>query len=252
MGNINSALLFDEAHHLTDEGIALYVDALKLGRTDALPAPIREHVQECLACKQEITGLFALVARSDDALDGAHPVFGQPAPRGRDRRMIYRMAAGIAVFLGLGALTWSLLPHAPDGVNVRQPLATSERIDTTADVGVRDLPQRAAPSSSLLAARFEPSPDLEELVNDGTRSGETVVHQPANGAVLHADIRFSWATRVQPPFTLTVLDNRRHTVHTAQSSADTHGLGQRLQPGLYYWKLSAEGDLLHVGKFIVR
>jgi hypothetical protein len=252
MGTIDSSLLFDEAHHLTDEGIALYVDALKLGRTAALPAPIREHVQECLACKQEVTGLFALDAEIDHAMDGTPPVHGQPAPRVRDRRMIYRMAAGFAIFIGLGALTWSLLPHRPDGIHVQPSVATTERADTTTGPEARGIPPHTTHPSALLAARLEPSPDLEELVNDGTRSGETVVHGPANGAVVHDGIRFSWTTHTRPPFTLTVLDNRRHTVHTAQSTTASLTLAQQLKPGLYYWKLSAEGDLLHVGKFIVR
>ena len=252
MVTINSALLFDETHHLTDEGIALYVDALKLGRTGTLPRPIQEHVQECLVCKQEITGLYDLITQIDGATGIVEPVSGQRGQRVRDRRMIFRMAAGIAVLLGLGGLTYLFLPHTPDGVLIQQPLATSRPPDTTAEIAPGRIPPRRTPPSELLASRFEPSPDLEDLVNDRTRSSETVVHGPRNDAVLHANIRFSWASPLPPPFTVTVLDNRRHAIQTAQCETDTLTLSLPLEPGLYYWKLSAEGDLLHVGKFIVR
>ena len=40
--------LFDDNHHLSDEGVALFVDALRLERVEDLPLEIRVHVDDCL------------------------------------------------------------------------------------------------------------------------------------------------------------------------------------------------------------
>ena len=53
--------LFDENLHLNEEGIALYVDALKLNTLEQLPEPVLEHVSECAACKLNIEELFQLL-----------------------------------------------------------------------------------------------------------------------------------------------------------------------------------------------
>ena len=246
-------LLFGSGGHLTEEGVALYVDALKLGRTDALPGTILDHVQRCQPCKEEITGLYALVADEDYAGTGSHPFFDSPpAVESTDRRYMFRIAATIVAMLGLGTLGYVLFLRSPESSMVQRPAVTETRTDTTIHT---QRPERQTPvvnRQELLAARFTESPELEDLVQSTVRSEETTIQTPANGSTVRSGATFSWTTSVHPPFELSVLDNQRHTVRSYRVPTTQFVLRDSLEAGLYYWKLAAEGDLLHVGKFIVR
>ena len=246
-------LLFGSGGHLTGEGVALYVDALKLGRTDALPGTILDHVQRCQECKEEITGLYAVVAEQDYSGTGPHPFFDSPPAAERTyRRTLFRIAATIVAVLGLGGLTYLAFFRSPDGTVDHHPATTEIRTDTTVRRLHAEEQVPAVRSKELIAARFEESPQLEDLVQSTVRSEETAVRSPANGSTIRKGARFIWTTSAHPPFELTVLDNQRHMVRSFKVSATEFVLRDSLEAGLYYWKLGAEGNLLHVGKFMVR
>jgi hypothetical protein len=246
-------LLFGSGGHLTGEGVALYVDALKLGRMEALPGTILDHVQRCQACKKEITGLYAVVAEQDYAGIGPHPFFdGPPETERTDRFTFFRIAATIVAVLGLGGLIYLAFFRSSDGTVNHHPATAEIRADTTSRLLHAEEQVPAARSQELIAARFEESPQLEDLVQSAVRSEETAVRSPVNGSTIRTGARFIWTTSAPPPFELTVLDNQRHTVRSFKVSAMEFVLRDSLDAGLYYWKLGAEGNLLHVGKFMVR
>lgn len=47
--------------HLTDEQIALYVDALKLHRVELLCKKIKTHAQKCPKCAPKVLELFEIL-----------------------------------------------------------------------------------------------------------------------------------------------------------------------------------------------
>ena len=246
-------LLLGSGGHLTREGVALYVDALKLGRMDALPGTILDHVQRCQQCKEEITGLYAVVAEQDYSGSGPHPFFDSPPAAERtDRPAFFRIAATIVAVLGLGGLTYLAFFRSPDGIMNHHPATTETRTDTIARDPQAETQTPAAHNRDRIAAHFTESPQLEDLVQSAVRSEETTVRSPANGSTVRKGARFAWMTSAHPPFELTILDNRRHTVRSFRVSATQFVLRDSLEAGLYYWKLGAEGNLLHVGKFMVR
>jgi hypothetical protein len=253
MNQTNIDLLFGSRGHLTEEGMALYVDALKLGRMDALPGTILDHVQRCQQCKEEITGLYALVADQDYSGTGPHPFFDSPvAAKSTDGRYVFRIAATIVAVIGLGALAYILFLRSPGGNVEQQPVLTETRADTTVRA---HHPEKQAPSvntQELIAARFVESPELEDLVQNAMRSEEATVRAPVNGSTISPGTKFIWTTSAHPPFELSILDNQRHTVRSFRMSTTEFVLRDSLAAGRYYWKLGAEGNLLHVGKFIVR
>src|SRR5664279_4340394 len=72
---------FDADAHLNEEGVALFVDALKLDRTGELPREVREHVAGCQTCKKEVTGLFSLLGDEDYGNTPEHPYFDHEGQR---------------------------------------------------------------------------------------------------------------------------------------------------------------------------
>ena len=60
-----SRIFFYESGHLNDEGVALFVDALKLDTVNQIPEQIRRHVEDCAECKTSITGVLTLLEKED-------------------------------------------------------------------------------------------------------------------------------------------------------------------------------------------
>jgi hypothetical protein len=107
-------------------------------------------------------------------------------------------------------------------------------------------------ASKIIAARFVESPELEDLMRSSVRSADTEVQSPANRSTVHRGSIFRWTTSAQPAFDVTILDNRGFSVKSFRLSTNAFVMKDTLQAGLYYWKLVAEGNLLHVGTFTVR
>ncbi len=254
MKNEHSEGFFRPDGHLTEDGAALYVDALKLDRTGELPGTVLEHVKTCETCKAEVTGLFSLLADEVYAATGPHPFFdANPHPRRVTPPVLYRIAAVIVAAIGIGVLLYTL-PHRPE---VSQPgkssVATRSAPDTVGQPTEQPAaPTKAAESRELMAARFTESPELEDLMKSSLRSAATDVQSPAIGARVSRGAVFRWTSSATPPYELVVLDNRDRVIRTYTTSADTLLLSDSMQAGLYYWKLLGEGNLLYVGKILMR
>jgi hypothetical protein len=246
--------LFRADSHLTDEAVALYVDALKLDRLRMLPQSMLEHVEKCETCKQEVTGLFSLLAEEDYSQLTPHP-FLEETGNTKQRQIftILRIAAIIVAVIGIGAIVVALFLRGNDKEIVTPVVTQRAQEDTSSSHGVAKVDKKKGEvAQSLIAARFVESPELEDLMRSSVRSAETEVQSPANGSTVHPGSILRWTTSAQPPFDLTILDNRGYAVKSFRLRSNAFDMKDSLQAGLYYWKLVAEGNLLHVGKFAVR
>jgi hypothetical protein len=222
--------------HLTDEATALYVDALKLGKLNRLPEWMVEHVTECHPCKERITGLYALMPYEGYTGLERHPTFGRLSPA----RTWYRVAAAVALISIAGAAGFLLL-NGPNGppVHADKPQAH----DSTA----------AHPPTTEhqeFAAAFAEDVEMESLVNFRSRSNGITVDSPGITAEIHEDLTFSW--KGFGAATIYVYNNRRELQGTIEGQRPPAIWSQALSPGLYYWKLTSEDELLFVGKFLVK
>lgn len=241
---------FDREHHLNDEGVALYVDALRLSSVEQLPPGIREHVGGCLECKKNVTGLFALLDDSTYGRVRSHPTFR--LDRGRSPRTVVmlRMAAVVAGVAFLGTLAYFLGPFRQSQITGGASHGEAAgRIDS---VQKRQRVGSLAGANNALASAFDTDPGLEDLVNGGSRSEAFVVKSPANGAVLGPGAIFAWKSGMWKTLTLNIMDNTGQIVLTERGVHTPFLLNRSLRSGLYYWRIESESDLLHVGKFIVK
>lgn len=234
----------DDRMHLTEEGTALYVDAIFLDCPDALPEELRRHTEGCEACQRRVITLRELMKGAGYAPQRPHPYFDravrEPAPRyGRYRWTV--AAAALAVVAGGSALLLHRsepLPAPPPDRTAAAPL----------DTAGTHAPSAGTP---LLADAFAPLPDLDDLVQDGFRSGsaELIAPRPSDDVV--PPVTFRWkdapeASRVR------IVTNTGKTVAAAGVTGESYVFRGRLTPGLYYWKLESSEELLAVGKFFVR
>lgn len=106
------------------------------------------------------------------------------------------------------------------------------------------------------AANFAPSPRLESLIGQAQRSSDLSVSiiSPLLGENLHGEVLFLWQiTRdekdIALPIDLKILNNHESVIHNVRTGAQEYRLREPLAPGVYYWTLEYEGDILYLGNF---
>ncbi len=248
-------MYFDASKHLTEEAIALYVDALKLKATDRLPQEVREHVSGCRQCKQAILELEWLVDDRQYANIRSHPTLGKVGER-RKFLTVYRVAASIIVVAGLGTAAY-LLGVVGGGRIGEQPLPSAGKVEKavqpeTSNALIQQELRGPERQKEAIAANFAPSANLEGVVGGALRSEEVVVTSPKIGEVVGEKIAFRWTTGIKPPYTVKILNNREGEEKVVSVRTSAYDLQNEFADGLYYWKLEARGELLYVGKFLVK
>ena len=254
--------------HLTDEALALYVEALKLGQLAQLPEGIQEHIQACDDCHREVMDLYSLIADADYSALGQHPSFEQKQPK---RRNLYiRLTYGaLALAASLCALLYfntreNLNPSVPDTPiqAFEDSIQQEETITELPEQEVaqeqpekrEEIPQTEEQAPELLAANFDVSDNLEDLVGEFTRSDIIKINNPSPGAEFKPGqfISFAWQQERPQPHFLIIVNNQEEEIFKIFLENGEYQYNEALPEGLYYWKLESEDDLLYVGKFFVR
>jgi hypothetical protein len=232
--------------HLNDSGIALYVDAIVLDRTEALPDSVLSHVEECDTCKHQILQVAELVRMQPRNSTIVHPFFDAPIVQPTSFPVWYRIAAVFLVLVAAGTIFFlvNTTEHTglPDMSTVRPAADTAKSVIEM---------QTVEQSSALIAEHFAPSPNLDDLVQSEFRSAAVDVLAPSNGESVRPPITFRWRHSGHP-MKLKVLSNKEITVLTAIVTADSFTTAKKFEPGLYYWKLENREELLFIGRFFVR
>lgn len=240
---------FDGHPHLSDEAVALYVDAIRIGKVYQLPSAVLDHVAECGKCKGEILEVFSMQEGVENR--EKHPYFGREHEgRGLLTFLPYRMAAVCVVAIGVSMLLYYLRVAWRDETLPQKSLVASE-------TGVRgDHAEAAAESSSaqprLFADDFTLAPNLENLVDAQSRSSSVRVLSPLQGTTQGGKILFRWKSDQSDVMTLKILSNKEKTLHVFTVRNSRYVFAEKVPPGVYYWKLESRDELLYVGKFIVR
>lgn len=242
---MNSTSFFTERMHLTEEGIALYVDALKLQRTSDLPKEMLKHVTHCADCQLQIVEVHEML--KDQTYDASmkHPYFDAVVHESRMRygTIAFRFAAVLtgAALVGIGFYfnTNSSSDQTPPAV-VRQEMPKAPIQEPTAK---RD--------EQLLADNFSVSLNMEDLVQTQFRSLSVEVITPDVGEVVRQPVQFKWKG-IGEPLTIKILSNKERTLLSIPVANNSYTAQKKFAPGLYYWKLETKDELIYVGKFLVR
>lgn len=244
------------SRHLQDEQIALYVDALKLNRTNRLPANLREHVAQCQACRKNITELYSLLRDEDYSNAGPHPFFDEVSlKQSRFPGEFLRLAAAIVALVGVAFVVYYLGVVRKGG---EAPPSIAGGSQISADSSTRagePSPQAPQQSGALVADRFEAWPPLEDMVNSEFRSGnlESVVPKDDETFSTKAQkFEFNWKGYSGNDVTLTIMDNTGKSIYRSHVDALPFIAEKTFPEGLYYWKIQNSAELMHVGKFRVK
>jgi hypothetical protein len=111
--------------------------------------------------------------------------------------------------------------------------------------------QTAPPAPESFADNFTPSPNMENLVGAELRAASVTVQSPVNGQAVRGNIVFRWKSAGKATFRVRVLTNKEEEVFRATTDRNNALCDKRLAPGLYYWTLMENGELVHVGEFTI-
>lgn len=253
---------FQSNGHLSDEGIARYAEALKQDQANALPADLRQHIEQCDDCHRQALDLYALIADFDYSQVALPP----PAPKAVLRPIWVNRAllaaASVAALIWIINVLWKpgaghIQPQSPQVVahddTTARPSPALKQKDL--EVPAPKPKQQAPPAKEWIAANFEPSETLDGLLNDATRSEMLNVKTPANGTTFAPaqPILFSWSgATAGEPLQIVIVNNQNKEQYRLDAGIEGLTFAKKLNPGIYYWKLENETDLLYVGMFFIR
>ncbi len=89
------------------------------------------------------------------------------------------------------------------------------------------------------------------MINSQFRNETIKVNSPANNSTLIDNIIFAWESFTDKPSQLKILSNHNEVIFEYTIQTNQFVLKEILPPGLYYWKLENQTDLLYVGKFFI-
>ncbi|MFA6456595.1 MAG: hypothetical protein WCW40_07220 [Bacteroidota bacterium] len=237
---------FSGEHHLNDYGVSLYVDAVLLDRTGELPPEITDHVEQCTACAAHVLEMCEIM--QDVRLDRSvkHPFLDAAVKKPQRIVTMYRIAAVFLVGIFGGVLYYSLSDHK----NNIAPDVAQHSLSVDSTTGDKTT---TAPTSTgdQFAANFTPSPNLDDLVQNEFRSESITIISPEIGATVSSPITFRWKS-YDGPVKIKILSNKEVTLLTSIVEANSFVTPKPFAPGLYYWKLEANDELLFVGKFFIK
>ena len=122
--------------------------------------------------------------------------------------------------------------------NEQEELATQDKEDVT--------------NNNLLAMNYTESSYFESYIGD-TRSINFEIIIPDHAARFKKgdEIVFNWNTIAKDNIYLIILNNKEEEVYNNIIDNIPFTISKSLTPGLYYWKVETEDDLLHFDKFYV-
>lgn len=211
---------------------------------------IRLHLEQCPNCRKYVDSLRTFEARLVSHISGAPTErdiqeanrIVEPERVEHPFTIIYKIAAIFALVALAGVIYYFVQREGPSPKSTVQvqPAGASERSILQSET-----------AKKAIADNFIPSPHLEDLVMTEYRSSSIDIGAPKNGDTVMQPVVFQWK-ETGNLLTLKIFSNHEKTILARQSLTNSFTLKKRLTPGLYYWKLESDEELLYTGKFVVQ
>jgi hypothetical protein len=269
-------VLISDEGHLSDESAALMVEALLHGQITDVPEIILTHVETCRGCKDKIMEVVTFL-RSPDSAGELKERLLKKAKYRQDWHfyrgkiaavfVVFALLAGAYFFIYKNPSFSSRLKAGPMD-NQQHQKARIETTTPTTDTSpgekkavvdqvikdAREINTNAGKRKNghTVVSRYRVNPNLENMIGSRVRSGSFEVLGPENGSVIKEPIHFSWKKPLLSPHTLKIVNNKNQVLYTYPVQGSGFDFNETLAPGLYYWKLENQNELLYVGKFFKR
>src|SRR5450759_692149 len=121
---------FTDKAHLSDEAIALYVDALRFNKVYHLPSVILSHVADCRECKMEIVEIFSLLQGPEIGGTEPHPFLDEKSAEGeKEFSIAFRVAAVLVIGISIGLVSYYFRVLLEEHTLLRGSIVTQEYLE---------------------------------------------------------------------------------------------------------------------------
>lgn len=270
--------------HLSDKAAAIMVDTLLHGQAPGavVPGEVLDHVEECGQCKDKILDVATFLRNPDAAgVVGLQRETQENENEGALRKYFHpgKIAAAAVVCAFLLSAYFFLqknpgmispdhyLTDAADDYTQTPPIQKETETADSKDIKSKkeekteagqpiepktDRPDAGKKKSLRLPPpRYRVNPNLESMTGSRLRAGLFELSTPSNNSVLTVPIHFSWKKELPKPYTLKIVDNRNNVIYRYTVQGRSFDFTEKLPPGLYYWKMESQNELLYVGKFFI-
>jgi hypothetical protein len=200
--------------HLTEFQTAEYIDAIASDNLELISENIKQHIASCDDCRNTIMEAYTFSKRHTSNHEDDKVGFSIKKTFG-----FSQFQYGLAAVIGLILIPLSFL------------MFNNSKID-----------------SSFIT----PLPAMEFLVNQQFRAESITIHSPIGDDWKHNPISFLWEGHSNFDLFVSIVNNKGETIATNKAVGCSYVFNETLSPGLYYWKLETNEDLIHVGKFLVK
>lgn len=268
-------LLVTEDGHLSEEASTLMVEALLQGKITDVPEEVFTHVQACRGCKDNIMEVVTFLRNPDSAGELRRQITKKAKTR-QDWYLYRGKIAAIFVVFALLVSAYFFIYKNPSflgrflaepGTARQDQELQSKNTAPTPEINATE--KKAAVDQELedgneikanvgkkrnsqsLDSRYRVNPNLESMIGSRLRSGLFEVMAPENGSVIKEPIHFSWKKTLLQTHTLKIVNNKNEVLYIYSVKGGFFDFNGTLAPGLYYWKLESQNELLYVGKFFI-
>ena len=128
--------------------------------------------------------------------------------------------------------------------------AASGPVAVELDLGSNEAGE-ALGASELLAVNYQAYEEFENYVNYGLRDVGNFYAAPEKDAVVIGPVTLTWEND-GAPLTFKLYDNQGKMIQKVQKVDASLVLDDLAEPGLYYWSLENEEEVIHWSKFYLR
>lgn len=222
-------------------------------------AAFEEHLLICSDCRKELETMERIITQA--AKSRMHEVFtGNSGIENKPRKTkpgliaMYRMAASLLLFIGVSVVLFYFIKreNKPGGQMVNESVSREDSLQQPSPDSIVT-EHKVKHISNYLAAEdqaFKPSSFYEPLVSNVYRSADMNISDPAinysKGVIV-----FNWSY-YRADSLLVLLINNKDSVIFKQRAIPPYKCRKMLKPGLYYWQLQTDDELLFTGKLVIR
>lgn len=262
---------FNENGHLNETGLAVFVEALAKNALETLTENMSEHVEECIECKKKILLINEVTDQVEKLKNDSLPAQGGHDKSKKFIRLFLRVASIILIGLGVGSALYYFISNPKNkrgSVNITQisdsNIVKKQSIFAQKDSISSGLPQtgknkktilREEKGAGFIAENFKESAFFENLISSNYRSNDIEIEEPAIGQRFYANdsILFRIKGEITEPLSIKLYDNKEKLIVNFENiTSDNYFVNKELSPGLYYWKVLEDDDLVKVGKIEVK
>ena len=214
-----------------------------------------EHLLFCDVCRKEVqehNQIKEVVTKYAIVSDHVLSIETKKTPRVRSIGFFSRIAASILVIIGI---SWFVLAHLgiKNNKHENQMVHTQNLIKNRTETNVLN---KDSVKGNLMAKNdqnnFTELLRFESQINQEYRSDAIEIISPKKPEMYKSseNINFQWKKSAIEKLILGLYDNKGKLIFQEKITSNFH-FKQVLPPGLYYWQLETEDDIVYTGKFSV-